>query len=85
MRRLCRAAIETGTPLEINLLGIREGRHYPVERFWQIAAEEGNAVILGFDAHAPKHLSDAASEQAGLALARSCGIEPIDTLAIRRI
>jgi histidinol-phosphatase (PHP family) len=85
MRRLCRAAIETDTPLELNLLGIREGRHYPVERFWRLAAEEGNTVVLGFDAHAPKHLLDAATEQAGLALARRCGIEPIDTLAIRRI
>ena len=85
MRRLCRAARETDTPLEINLLGIREGRNYPDERFWKIAAEEGNPVVLGFDAHAPEHLLDAASEQAGLALARRCGLRLLDMLPIRRI
>ncbi len=85
MRRLCRASLETGTPLEINLLGIREGRHYPVERFWQIAGEEGNPVILGFDAHSPEQLCDASTEQAGLELARRCGVRLIDTLSIRRI
>ena len=37
MRRLCRAAKDGGVPLEINLLGIREGRSYPDERFWRIA------------------------------------------------
>ena len=85
MRRLCRAARETDTPLEINLLGIREGRQYPYERFWQIAAEEGNAVLLGFDAHRPEHLLDAASEREALALAKRCGLRLLDTLPIRRI
>ena len=51
MRRLCRKALETHTPLELNLLGVRENRHYPNKRFWRIAAEEGNEVILGSDAH----------------------------------
>lgn len=55
MRRLCRAAAEADVPLELNLLGLREGRHYPDARFWRIAAEEGNAVILGCDAHRPEH------------------------------
>ncbi|MBR0041120.1 MAG: histidinol-phosphatase [Oscillospiraceae bacterium] len=85
MRRLCRAARETDTPLEINLLGIREGRQYPAERFWRLAAEEGNAVLLGADAHRPEDLLDAASEQAARDLARRCGIELIETLPIRRI
>ena len=85
MRRLCRAAKETDTPLEINLLGLREGRHYPNERFWRIAGEEGNAVILGFDAHEPEQLLDPAYEREALRLAHRCGIEPIEKLTIRRI
>ena len=85
MRRLCRAARQTDTPLEINLLGIREGRHYPVERFWQLAAEEGNAVILGVDAHAPEHLLDTKTEETARRLAARCGLRLLDTLPIRRI
>lgn len=85
MRRLCRAARETDTPLEINLLGIREGRQYPAERFWQIAAEEGNAVLLGSDAHRPEHLLDTATEEEALQLARRCGLRLLDTLPLRRL
>lgn len=61
MRRLCRAAAETNTPLEINLLGIRDGRWYPADRFWRIAGEENAPVVLGFDAHDPAAAFDAAS------------------------
>ena len=85
IRRLCRAARETGTPLEINLLGMREGRHYPTERFWQIAAEEGNAVILGCDAHSPEQLLSPEYEQSALELIRRLGLKLLDRAEIRRI
>ena len=55
LRRVCRRAKEAALPLEINFLGINEGRHYPNERFWKIAGEEGCNVIYGVDAHAPQH------------------------------
>lgn len=74
MRKLCRAAHRTGTPLELNLLGIRENRHYPDERFWRLAAEEGNAVILGCDAHTPGDVVDPQSEQKALALVERLGL-----------
>ncbi|MBO5322705.1 MAG: histidinol-phosphatase [Oscillospiraceae bacterium] len=51
MRRICIRARELRIPLEINFLGIRRGRHYPVERFWQIAGEEQSPVTFGFDVH----------------------------------
>ena len=85
MRRLCRAARKTDTPLEINLLGLREGRNYPDERFWRIAAEEGNAVVLGCDAHRPEQLLAAEYEKAALELAGRYGIKPIETVEIRRL
>ena len=85
MRKLCRAAKRTDTPLEINLLGIRDGRHYPNERFWQIAAEEGNATILGCDAHEPEQLLDRAGEEKALSLAARLGIPLIQTIPVRRI
>ena len=85
IRRLCRKAKETDTPLEINLLGIREARHYPNERFWRIAAEEGCAVILGCDAHHPKDLADKRSETKALRLAVAYGLSPLTTIPIRAL
>ena len=85
MRRLCRAAGAYKTPLEINLLGLQTGRHYPDRRFWKIAAEEGCAVILGCDAHQPEQLLDRGSMENGLRFAQSFGLTPIQTLALRSI
>ena len=51
MRRICKSSTEIGIPLEINFLGIRDERHYPNEKFWEIAGEEQSPVTFGFDAH----------------------------------
>ena len=56
--RLCLAARETDTPLEINLLGLRYQKHYPTERFWKIAGEVGAPVTIGYDAHDSAWLLD---------------------------
>ena len=56
MTRPCRAAKEAGIPLEINCLGVHEGRCYPNEKFWKIARDVGNSVIIGVDAHKPQIL-----------------------------
>ena len=63
-RRLCLAAKKLQIPLEINLLGVRQGRHYPDERFFSIAAEVGNDIVIGADAHAPSELETMGLEQA---------------------
>ncbi|MBR0207861.1 MAG: histidinol-phosphatase [Oscillospiraceae bacterium] len=85
MRRLCRAARELDTPLEINLLGIREGRNYPDERFWRIAAEEGNAVVIGCDAHRPGDILDFESEKAALKLVEKYGLDLRARIPLREI
>lgn len=85
MRKLCRTARDTGTPLEINLLGIRDGRHYPEERFWRIAAEEGCAAILGCDAHQPQWVTDPASEEKAAQTARRLGLELLQTVTLRSL
>ena len=85
MRRLCRAAKDCDIPLEINLLGIREGRSYPDERFWRIAAEEGNTVLLGCDAHRPADLEDRASEEKALALAEKLGLKLTERVRLRAL
>ena len=51
MRRICEASKACGIPLEINFLGIREGRRYPTSLFWEVAGEVGCPVTFGFDAH----------------------------------
>lgn len=56
MKRLCEVLREKDVPVEINVLGLATGRHYPSKRFLEVAKETGNKAIIGVDAHAPKHL-----------------------------
>ena len=56
MTKLCRYCAQIGIPMEVNLLGVREDRNYPDERFWKIVSREGNPVIYGSDAHEPDHV-----------------------------
>lgn len=60
MTRICKKAKELNIPLEINFLGFHENRRYPSERFFKIAAEVGNTVIYGVDAHVPTAFFDTA-------------------------
>lgn len=86
-RRLCRAAHSMDIPLEINLLGVREGRHYPGAFFWRIAGEEGCTAVLGSDAHQPSVTGDVApgsqSREKALALAGACGVQVLEDLPRR--
>ena len=70
MRRICVAAREKQIPLEINLLGIRDNRHYPREEFWRFAGEEGSPVTFGFDAHDPQSAYDEASIPVAMQMVR---------------
>jgi len=58
MGRLCREMKRLNIPLEINMLGCNEGRHYPNRKFWALAGEYGNDVILGLDAHQVANVTD---------------------------
>ena len=80
IRKLCQAAKSCDIPLELNLLGLREKRHYPTARFWEIAAEEGCSVILGSDAHRPEHVSVPENLQAAADFLSPLGITPINTV-----
>ncbi len=85
MTRLCEAALKHDIPLEINLLGIHNGRQYPSERFFNIAARTGNKAILGLDAHSPKAYDNKTLVQAGYHLAYKCGVNLIDTVELRSL
>ena len=78
-------AKQCGLPLESNLLGIREGRHYPYRFFWEVAAEEGWQGILGCDAHTPQAMNDPKAEREALALAKELGLEVLQTAELRAI
>ncbi len=77
-RRLCEGAKELGVPVEINLLGLRDERWYPDERFWKIAGEVGNEIVLGADAHAPEHFLHYEDEKKALELAERLGLKLIN-------
>lgn len=85
IRRLCRAVNANGVLLELNLLGIRDGRHYPAEAFWRIAGEENCKVVLGCDAHKACDVYDPASEQAALELVKKYGLDLQKTISLRDI
>ena len=51
IRPMCKKMAELGVPAEINFLGLLENRHYPNDRFWKIASEEGLSTVFGVDAH----------------------------------
>lgn len=59
---IAQAAVETNTPLEINLNGFRHGKAwidnqnqyaYPYRPFWEILSQYPIRVVIGYDAHAP--------------------------------
>ncbi|MBE7079202.1 MAG: PHP domain-containing protein [Clostridiales bacterium] len=77
--RLCEGAKRMGIPLEINLLGVREKKHYPSETFFAIAAKVGNEVVLGFDSHSPGSLGSKESERGGLDIVDKFGLKLITT------
>lgn len=78
--RLCKAVKEKDMPLEINLLGLRDGRHYPNEMFWEIAKSVGNKAIIGCDAHWPEVLSTLSEMEKCQKFAEKYNLEVVDVL-----
>ena len=82
IRRMCKALKEMHIPLEINLLGLLEHKHYPREDFWAIAGSVGNDVILGIDAHWPEQIGDIDTYRKALELVKKYNLNLIQTLDI---
>lgn len=61
MRKICETSKECNIPLEINFLGIREGRIYPAPDFWEMVGEVGCDVVYGFDSHSNQSAYDGES------------------------
>lgn len=74
MTRLCENAKKYGIPLEINMLGLHGGRHYPSDKFFRIAAQVGNETVIGCDAHWPEAIAEEKSLAAAIELANRHGL-----------
>lgn len=84
-RRLCEGAKKLGIPLEINVLGLLEGRHYPSDRFYKIAKDVGNDMILGVDAHWPSALYEHIGNSKIPEFLSRHGITPLNDITLRKI
>ena len=85
VRRICREAKSCGFPLEVNILGFVDGKHYPTVRFGEVAAEEGCIAILGRDAHKPEQLLDEATEARAMEIVKMFDLKLIDKVQLRKI
>ena len=81
-RDLCNAAKGCEMPLEFNLLGFIENRHYPRREFWEEAAAVGNQVVLGWDAHSPNWMKQPEKEAEARAYLAELGLIVSDTLTL---
>ena len=86
--RLIEAAMAADMPLEINLLGVRDHRAYPHDRFFALCGEMGAEVCIGCDAHQAEVAYDGPSylkamemaEKYGLRVNAAPALKPVHTL-----
>ena len=88
-RAIIEKAMETGTPLEFNLLGYSHGKHdkkpgYPHPDFWRLAGEYGAVAILGIDAHTPDAYRDHALFEESERFLQKTGLHVIDEIQTLR-
>lgn len=83
MVRLCKRAKELSVPLEYNLLGVGENRHYPTEKFFKIAKEVGNDIVIGRDVHYVSAMSDTETEKKAIEQLSKLGITPLPSVKLR--
>ena len=75
--RMIEAAKAHGLPLEINLLGVRDHRAYPHERFFALCGEIGAPVCIGCDAHQAEVAVDLPSYEKAMDMAARYGLTVI--------
>ena len=85
MERLCVAAKEHNMPLEYNLLGAGEHRHYPKDSFLSIAKSIKNDIIIGCDAHSPAVLCDTELQIKARSDLDDLGLNVIENIELNKI
>ncbi len=88
-RDIIAKSIETDTPLEFNLLGLKhnidDGKPgYPHPKFWEIAAEMKPKTVVGIDAHYPDAYKEAELFQMGYDELKKYGLRPVERIKFLR-
>lgn len=83
MKRLCEGCKDMNIPIEVNLLGLMGGRHYPSDHFYRIAGEVGNVAVIGCDSHHVKDVADPEALRAGEQFAAKYGLQVLETIELR--
>ena len=84
MSRLILACKQKDIPLEINMYGMRDGRHYPKMLFWETAAKLGARAVLGQDCHKVSHVCVKEEIKRAEEFADSLGILLLDKLTLKK-
>ena len=82
MTRLCNELKKMNIPLEVNMLGLEDGRYYPSNRFFKLAKQTGNDVIIGCDAHRSTELSNTEMQKKAYDFAEKLGFDPLKEIII---
>ena len=85
MRRLISEAKRLSVPLEINLLGLTEGRSYPKEVFWREVGKLGAKSVIGCDSHSPDRVAKPEEILAAKRYADKFGVELLEDVEIRSV
>lgn len=85
MHEMIREAVQCSIPVEINLLGIAEERHYTGQHFLEIVSEENCPVIIGRDAHSPDAFNDTASEEKAMQMIKQYQLTLLQEVSLRQI
>ena len=85
MGQLFRTSLETDTPLEINLLGIRGKRSYPKEYFWREAGRHGVKVVFGSDAHDPGSINNGDDFRVAMEMVERYGLNYVEKPTLRKV
>lgn len=83
--RLCICAKKLSVPLEINMLGLTDHRAYPYDKFWEVARQVGNDVIIGCDAHSPEAVGNPESVKLAEDYASKFGFKPIQLPEFKKV
>lgn len=84
MLRLCNYLKAHNIPVEINMLGQYQGRHYPRKSFLKLAQQTGNTAIIGSDAHTPRHLGNVNVYNQCEALTKAYDLKLVEKLEITK-
>lgn len=83
--KLIACAMDCKIPLEINLLGIRDGRPYPHEAFFKLCGEMGAEICIGCDAHTADVAYDRTSFHKAMEMADRFGLRVNHNPTLREV